>query len=94
MLITHNKYRIGSTPYTVEIEPADECCLNVCDVKNCTCNKEFQEFLKACNATMCVQILGIGRYFKKVQDDEKEQNIVTNFQGENIRNKEGQKCDN
>ena len=67
MLITGNKYRIGDEIHEVTIEPADECCIDVCSVKNCTSNKNFSKFLNACKASCCMEILGVGRMFKKVE---------------------------
>ena len=65
MLRTGNKYRIGDEIYTVTIEEAVESCHEQCDIKDCTANKEFKEFLKNCGCKMCIQLLGIGRCFKK-----------------------------
>ena len=66
-LKTGNKYRIGNEVHEVVIEPADGCCMEECSIKNCHANKAFQQFLKDCKATMCIQILGIGRMFKKAE---------------------------
>lgn len=67
MMLKDGRYRIGDTVYRTAPESPDGCCLDECDIKGCTHDKDFQSFLRDCNAKCCIQILGIGRIFKKVQ---------------------------
>ena len=67
MLLKQGKYRIGNNTYEIAPESPDGCCLEECDIPNCPHNPDFQQFIKDCGAKMCIQILGIGRIFKKVE---------------------------
>ena len=71
VLRTGNRYHIGKDLYEVVIEDnADETCISQCDVQDCTHNKEFKDILKACGCETCIQLLGIGQCFKKVDHEE------------------------
>lgn len=67
-MLKDGRYRIGNDIYETALESPDGTCLSECDVPDCPHNKDFQNFLKACNAKCCMQILGIGRLFKKVKN--------------------------
>lgn len=66
-MLKDGRYRIGENVYETAPESPDGCCRDECDIKDCPHSKDFQQFLKACGVQCCIQLLGIGRIFKKVK---------------------------
>lgn len=60
---------IGNQNYQVTQTKEHQCACTVCDIPNCAYNKAMQEWRKQHNVTTCERIIGVNKYFKKVEDE-------------------------
>lgn len=58
---------IGNQDYQVTQTKEHQCACTSCDILNCAYNKEMQEWRKQHGVTTCERIIGVSKYFKKVE---------------------------